>query len=312
MSGLTIDNPIKFLTLITSSRVVPGDTIYMRGGTYSGDWITSIAGTLANPVVVQPYNNEPVTIRGSLQIGGAYTHWNDITVINETANDVNSAVYITQAGTELDGFDISSSGANMGISWFGSGVGNLLNSTIHDTGSYGIYTHNHGGGAREITNCVFAASIAGYYSIHLFRDGGNIVQDYTLSGCTFYKPVICHAVEVSNMAFTNNNFHTWLKVGNGRTIEDIREAVITGNTFDGEGTGIIVIDASTLQITGNTFAVTQIPNLRCNISLQTNTNEVSTTINTNNYTGGNFVLQEVAKTWQQWQAAGYDAAGSYT
>lgn len=311
MSGLTVDDPVKFAYLVSSPNVLPGDVIYLRGGTYTGDWVTSFAGTLANPVTIQPYENEPVTIRGSLQIGGVHTHWNDITIINETDNAVASALYLTTAGTWIDGFNISCSGAQQGISWFGSGAGKLLNSTIHDTLDYGIYAHNHNGGTREITNCIFS-SIGGYYAIHLFSDG-NKVRDYVVSGCTINKPVIVHSgIEVSGIQFLSNTFNSWLKFGNSQTVSDPRSGVIDGNTFQGQGSGLTALSWSELTITDNIMAVVQSGIEKTNVSLYPGANLISTSIDRNAYTSGDFYIDNIEKTFAQWQAAGYDAAGTYT
>ncbi len=310
MTG-TITNPIKFASVITHAGVLPGDSIYLRGGTYTGDWITSINGTSEAPITIQPYNNEPVTINGSLQIGGIHTHWRDITIINSADNVVNSALYLTQPGTWIDGFDISCSGAMQGISWFGSGVGKLINSTIHNTLDYGIYAHNHLGGLREITNCTFS-NIGGYYDIHLYSDG-NKVRDYVISGCTMNKPRVVHSgYEVSGIKFINNTFHNWLKIGNGRTVVDTRESIVTGNVFEGEGIGLSIIDPSTTQVLDNTFVVKQRPNQQVNIGISHNINFVGEVIDGNHYTSGLFSLEDVyPKTFTEWQGFGYDLQGTY-
>jgi hypothetical protein len=309
MAGLVIGNPVKFSTAITSANVLAGDALYLRGGTYSGDWTSSIAGTFANPVTIQPYENEPVTIVGSLAIGGAHTHWQGITVQNPVVASHNSAVYITQAGTWLTNFDIS--GVALGASWFGSGVGKLVNCAFHDLGNYGIYTHNHLGGAREITGCTFS-NIGGYYAIHLFSDG-NKVRDYVISGCTINKPTIVHSgVEVSGIQFLNNTFNSWLKFGNSQTASDPRSGVIDGNTFQGTGSGITALSWSELTITDNIMAIVQSGIEKTNVSLFPGANLISTSIDRNAYTSGDFYIDNIEKTFAQWQALGYDAAGTYS
>ena len=56
-------------------KVAPGDTIWLRGGVYSGNYVGNLRGTGANPIKVRQYPGEtavlssttgtPLTIRGS-------------------------------------------------------------------------------------------------------------------------------------------------------------------------------------------------------------------------------------------------------
>jgi hypothetical protein len=78
MSGNgSIVNPWDLQTALTSAIVRPGDTLYLRGGTYAGDFISSLYGTSLKPVIVRPYADEIPIIDGSLSINGAYTQWHD-------------------------------------------------------------------------------------------------------------------------------------------------------------------------------------------------------------------------------------------
>jgi hypothetical protein len=298
MSGLTINDPIRFSEVLASQNVIPGDVLHLRGGTYLGNAI-NFQGTAEAPITVQPYNGEPVIFDGMVSVTGLYTHLKNITFRN--TDPTKSTVYITGFGIELDTCDIS--GAFLGVSWFGSGFGKLINCAFHDTGSYGIYTHNHVGGAREITDCTFT-DIGGAYDLHMYSDSANAVRDYTVSGCTFGKLVVSHGSEVTNVKYLNNTFGAQLKLGNGLTVEDLREFVVTGNTFTG-ASAIRALTCSRLDISQNIFSS------ETNIELTRGANETSLSIDQNEYTGGAFAIGGAAKTWQEWQAAGYDAAGTY-
>ncbi len=50
-------------------EVKPGDTIWLRGGVYSGSFVSFLAGTPANPVVVRAYPGERVTLDGGTSVG---------------------------------------------------------------------------------------------------------------------------------------------------------------------------------------------------------------------------------------------------
>ncbi len=56
--------------------VFPGDTIWLRSGTYRGDFVSNLAGQPGKPVVLRQYRGERATIDGRLDIAGSYaTYW---------------------------------------------------------------------------------------------------------------------------------------------------------------------------------------------------------------------------------------------
>ena len=147
MTG-TIYNPAKFSDVVNCDKIIPGDTIVMRGGTYTGDWVVTVSGSAENPVKFISHSNEVVIIRGSLILQGQYTEWSNITI--QQPDTTKPAIHMTAVGTKLIDCDIS--GGFIGVEWFGSGIGKLLRCNIHNTTSYGMYTHNNGGGLREIAD----------------------------------------------------------------------------------------------------------------------------------------------------------------
>src|SRR5438105_2335201 len=48
------------------SAIKPGDTLWLRGGTYKGTYISTLAGSTTAPVIVRNYQKERVIIDGSL------------------------------------------------------------------------------------------------------------------------------------------------------------------------------------------------------------------------------------------------------
>src|SRR5262245_60326805 len=66
--------------LSNSSAAKPGDTIWLRAGTYTGNWTNSLRGAPRKPIVVRQYPGERVTLDGigsdktpTLTVVGAYT-----------------------------------------------------------------------------------------------------------------------------------------------------------------------------------------------------------------------------------------------
>lgn len=184
MSGLTIDNPIKLSAVLGSCNVIPGDALYLRGGTYPGDWTINIEGTAEAPIVIKPYNNEPVVIDGSLTFGKPYVKVQDVEITNSATYTENDGVGITMnyPGCWLIGcyiHDLHDSGVN----WYGSGAGGVVECLFSGNHGDAIYTHNDGGGARLIARNLMlqGSDFVGpnRYSLHIYSGGENWLKDYT-------------------------------------------------------------------------------------------------------------------------------------
>lgn len=69
-------NPWDLQTALAQPGVVqPGDTIWMRGGTYSGEFRGALTGTADLPVVVRQYPGEHAAIDGRLDVAGQYAYY---------------------------------------------------------------------------------------------------------------------------------------------------------------------------------------------------------------------------------------------
>ena len=160
MTGLTIDNPVKFSTAILSNRLVPGDTLYLRGGTYTGDWGVVVGGTPGLPIKIMPYNGEQVIIDGSITFLAPYVEIYDIDFTDSRTDRhiTTNAVRCDYPGIGIYGCRITDLHTS-GVNWFGSGVGELAECVIYNNGNrfadnsihgHDLYTHNDFGGTRII------------------------------------------------------------------------------------------------------------------------------------------------------------------
>ena len=50
------------------SAVRPGDTIWVHGGTYDGDFVSRLSGVPWEPIIVRNYDHERVTLRGGTEM----------------------------------------------------------------------------------------------------------------------------------------------------------------------------------------------------------------------------------------------------
>lgn len=138
MPGLVPEDPITLTKALSGVNVIPGDAIYLHGGTYTGDFVTQLAGTAENPITIQPHNNETVIVDGSLAVNGQYTTWKDIifTYSGWTARD-------NAPENELKTVEARGKGIK------------FIGCIIHDTFNNASWQTNQGGGFYEclIYNC---------------------------------------------------------------------------------------------------------------------------------------------------------------
>lgn len=200
MSGLTITDPVKLSAALVSPNVIPGDVLYLRSGTYAGDFTINIGGSSEASVTIKPYNNEPVIIDGGLMFAKPYVRIQDVEITNSNPDRtlwIDPGIQMHQVGCELIGCYIHDL-HNNGVTWQGNGTGQIVECLIYNNGSndgtsygHGIYTHNDTGGARKIARNLFLNSI-GRYSIHIYSAGNNYLRDYTVEdNVIFGDPVIC-------------------------------------------------------------------------------------------------------------------------
>lgn len=68
----TIGTPLQLAKAITTPDIWPGDTVYLRGGTYSGNWIATYSGQSGKPITIQAYPGERPIIDGNFIVQGSY------------------------------------------------------------------------------------------------------------------------------------------------------------------------------------------------------------------------------------------------
>lgn len=182
MSGLSVEDPIGLVEALTSQYVIPGDTIYLLDGIYTGNFTCSLNGTAENPITIRPYPGSRAIIDGKLTIEGSYTNWVEIenTLIGTypRATDVpGSDPPIVAGGITILGDHIKMINCiiydlvNVAIGWWEAANGGELygcftfnNGWIGpDRGhGHGIYTQNLGeSDIKTVKHCVLGTNFAG-------------------------------------------------------------------------------------------------------------------------------------------------------
>lgn len=84
-------NPFDFALAFTSPSVIlPGDTLYLRAGIYTGDIVTTLKGQAGNLLTIKPYQDETVIIDGGLS-GGEYLHFEHLILTDSAFTDRSAA-----------------------------------------------------------------------------------------------------------------------------------------------------------------------------------------------------------------------------
>jgi hypothetical protein len=212
------ENPWDLQTAFNQpSAVHPGDTIWLRGGTYRGIYTSQLTGTAAAPIIVRQYPGDRATIDGGnsdgngvLSIAGAYAwYWGfEVTSSDPTRTTTSSGSWPT--GTEIprgEGVQIDQSVSHPGLKF--------INMIVHDTrqgfsfwkeatdseiygcliyyngwesadrgSGHGIYTQNQTGTKKIIDNVIFS----GFgYGIHAYGSSKAFLDNFVLQGNTLFN-----------------------------------------------------------------------------------------------------------------------------
>ena len=169
------------------NHLQPGDTVWIRGGTYAGSFETSLVGSPGAPIVFRQYPGERATIDGSLNAGGSDLVFWGFEIMQSHPTVVMDRVL--EANTTNGKFinlvlhDAGFSGVSMAADK-GAGV-ELYGSIIYNNGlrhniDHGIYAHNATGGTKYITGNVLFDNLA--RGIQVYQDGATVLQNVQVAG----------------------------------------------------------------------------------------------------------------------------------
>ena len=194
----------------------PGDTIWLRGGTYAGTFVGKLNGAPASPIVVRQYPGERAIIDGGnssreaiLYVSGSYTWYWGFEVMSSDPKRVSAQTGSspTDIGRGEGIFTVQSSGTGTGLK--------VINLIIHDTAQafgfwkeavdaeisgcliyyngwdapdrghgHGIYTQNQTGIKTIKDNIVFANYSHG---LHAYGSGSAHLNNIRVEGNTFFQ-----------------------------------------------------------------------------------------------------------------------------
>jgi hypothetical protein len=274
------------------SGVQPGDTIWMRGGTYSGTFSSSLSGTSGSPIVVRQYPRERASIAGALIIGRMGDHdvwfWG-LEVFNRGTSVQNDGVTISASGLSNPGLKLinmvihDNQVSGVGF-WAGAVQGEVYGSLIYNNGydaCVGSSCRGHGHGLyvqssdshRIADNIVFRNFSEG---TQLYGSANAPRNNVTYEGNVFFNSGELSALnngnfnsynmyiggdQVSqNTKLINNYCYSSAPSGHNQyyILKSSNNAIVTGNYFftpapDRQGISVNSTSNTGLNMTGNTF-----------------------------------------------------------
>ena len=208
----TLASPASLRTTLADRTLAPGTTIWLRGGTYVGDFDYEADGTQADPIVIRPYPGEHAVIDGNrsdgggetVEVSGDWSVWMDLEFTNSAAGRfVGRAgsfgrpglMSIKGRGTAVINNEIHDGGTCVG--WWKSAVDSVMHGNL-------IYNCGWQGTDRPHGHSVYIQSL----------DTGSKLFDANLVSTSYGRSVqIFGSDPVYNVTMTDNTFAGGNSVG---------------------------------------------------------------------------------------------------
>jgi hypothetical protein len=276
---------IQFALSGANSAVKPGDTVWLRGGTYTGCVNANLNGTAAAPIWVKQYPNERAKLdTGSvcpevlLNISGSYTNYMGFEVTNSYTGwpaggnygGFPSGVSInTSSNIKLINLIVHDmNGQGIGA-WTENNTAEIYGSIIYYNGQtdhdHGVYLQNLNGTKRVVDNFIFhqaSHGTHGYGSTDAYIDNlhfeGNTAFNNGLLGPN--EPsrnfLLGGLVVAKNLTFNNNNTYFPQSIYQGDAINLGYSAGCTNAAVNNNysyGSDVNIINCQTNSFAGNQF-----------------------------------------------------------
>ncbi|HEX6809388.1 MAG TPA: Ig-like domain-containing protein [Gemmatimonadaceae bacterium] len=257
-------------------RIHPGDTVWLRAGTYGSgegrsDYHATLTGTSTAPIVVRAYPGERATINGDIAVDGSYTwYWGfELANTNTSTQDIQGInshcpgcrfINLIVHDHSGDGFGLWSEGPNQ------VAYGNIIyNNGFHGSTStsfgHGIYAQNNTGTKVLQDNILFNQF---GYGVHVYGSGNAFLNNFTVDGNVSFNSGVGDGMNYTfgggsplNNLVVNGNmaYYNPSKMGNSMRVgynfgTTNRNGVVTNNYV--VGTAFLSQWLSGLTFTGNT------------------------------------------------------------
>ena len=263
-------NPWSLQTALNRpSTLKAGDTIWLRGGTYSGQFNSSLAGTSASPIILRNYNNERATIDGSLNLLSTVYVWFWGIEVKDSNKMSEPEIFNTidngGVGVRFINCMIHDCGIGLGGGTY-EAYGNVMWYCGKHSTEHGIYWQNDGAVVKRIEDNLIG-SVAGF-GIHCYSESGNLKGFYIEGNAIWNSGILINTLKadillgggtpVDNATITKNFlYRTRGKGGRGLQLGYSTSAnnncVVADNYLAGAIPLIVSKSFDRLTITNNVF-----------------------------------------------------------
>lgn len=276
-----------------SGRIQPGDTVWLRGGTYVGSFTSSLRGTAAAPIVVRQYPGERATIDRNgtsgepLVVDGTWTIYWGFEIKNSSTVRFGSGLAARPAGVYVrnasnvklinlivhdtgHGTYVEASAHNIEIYGWIIFNGGSDNSSRGD--GHGIYIRNDGTTPKIVRDNVIFDQFG--FGLHGYAEGGDRLDHMVFEGNAVFNNGDISAFDSPNMilggvtsatndTIRNNMFY--FSPGAGSSVRNVRigydvsvngTALVEGNTVVGGSQVVDITYWNDLTMRNNTFVGT--------------------------------------------------------
>lgn len=216
----TMGNPWDLATALAGAggKILAGDTVWLRGGTYNGSFTSSLKGTATAPIVVRQYPGERATLDGTsstsitLNVDGQWTIYWGFEIKNTIATRFSSGlaarpsgVYVRNAtNVKLVNLIIHDTGHGTyientahSIEIYGWIVYNGGNDNPSRSDGHGIYVRNDGTTQKVIADNIVFNQFG--FGIHSYAESGDLLKNIKFEGNVLFNNSSLSAFTGPNM-----------------------------------------------------------------------------------------------------------------
>lgn len=191
--------------LAQPAAVQPGDTVWVRGGTYRGDVVSNLTGTADKPIIVRQAAGERATIDGKFTIQGRYTWYWGLEVTYSDTRRVTAiagsdpadlprqdkTVFVTGPFNKIINFVVHDMGDGLFSGMSAQGV-EIYGSVFYNNGWIGpdmanghnLYLQNNGATKLVADNALFNSFA---YGVQLYGSENATIYDIRLEGNSIFN-----------------------------------------------------------------------------------------------------------------------------
>jgi hypothetical protein len=282
----TVGSPLSLSkALSSSSPAVAGDTIWVRGGTYSGAYVSYLNGSASAPIIVRNYPGERAILDANnsaaqssgilLSVFGSNTYFWGLELTDSNPSRVDSGgpdqpngVYLNSSQNIkfINMIIHDMPGQGMGL-WAENTDAEVNGCLVYYNGTnhwdHGIYLQNQNGNKKLKDNIILEQASHG---IHAYGSTAAFLDNITLDGNTVFESggllggaernILLGGLSVAHNPVVTNNY-TYFRSANGNSnigySAGTANAVVNNNYWVAGNVAERFVINSGAQVTGNVF-----------------------------------------------------------